>query len=256
MDVVISTLRIPASIRGHNGTDCSRTRRWPMRYWIESSINRISFNSRGSRCGRFVRRNGWPARSSAVWMLTRSNAREHHFFVECARCRVMNAAHDFRANCSKQTGQPAHVESVGLIAKVRCQQLRQADRSGHRPIDRRDRQAALFFAFLGASNCTYYETTWGQGMPDWIGSHVRVFEFFGGVPAVLVPNNLKSGGNRPAPMTHISTRPIVTWKSIAGPRSFWRGHGTQRQGQGRSRCAAIRVLDCGPDAPPAFLQPR
>jgi transposase len=29
-------------------------------------------------------------------------------------------------------------------------------------------------------------------MPDWTGSHVRAFEYFGGVPALLVPDNLKS----------------------------------------------------------------
>ena len=55
-------------------------------------------------------------------MLTRSNAREHHFFVERAQCRTVNAAHDIRATCSWQTGPTAHVESVGVIAKVRCQQ--------------------------------------------------------------------------------------------------------------------------------------
>lgn len=56
-------------------------------------------------------------------MLTRSNAREHHFFVERAQCRTVNAAHDIRATCSWQTGPTAHVESVGVIAKVRCQQF-------------------------------------------------------------------------------------------------------------------------------------
>ena len=30
-------------------------------------------------------------------------------------------------------------------------------------------------------------------MPDWLGSHVRAFEFFGGLPEVVVSDNLKSG---------------------------------------------------------------
>ena len=30
-------------------------------------------------------------------------------------------------------------------------------------------------------------------MPDWIGSHIRAFEFFGGVPAIVVPDNPKTG---------------------------------------------------------------
>jgi transposase len=55
------------------------------------------------------------------------------------------------------------------------------------------RQAQIFVAVLGASSYTYIEATWSQSLPDWIGSHVRAFEFFGGVPEVLVPDNLRSG---------------------------------------------------------------
>lgn len=54
------------------------------------------------------------------------------------------------------------------------------------------RAAAIFVAILGASNYTYVEATWDQTLPNWIASHVRAFEFFGGVPALLVPDNLKS----------------------------------------------------------------
>jgi len=46
---------------------------------------------------------------------------------------------------------------------------------------------------LGASNYTYAEATWSQGLGDWIGSHVRAFAYFDGVPAILVPDNLRSG---------------------------------------------------------------
>lgn len=55
------------------------------------------------------------------------------------------------------------------------------------------RQARIFVAVLGASSYTYAEATWSQGLPDWIGSHCRAFEFFGGVPRLVVPDNLKSG---------------------------------------------------------------
>lgn len=63
-------------------------------------------------------------------------------------------------------------------------------------IDRRSgeiRTAQIFVAVLGASNYTYAEATWSQGLSDWIGAHVRAFELLGGVPAVLVPDNLASG---------------------------------------------------------------
>jgi transposase len=54
-------------------------------------------------------------------------------------------------------------------------------------------QAQIFVGILGASNYTYAEATLSQSLPDWIGSHVRMFEFFGGVPDMVVPDNLKSG---------------------------------------------------------------
>jgi transposase len=58
------------------------------------------------------------------------------------------------------------------------------------------RQAEIFVAVLGASNFTYAEATWTQQLPDWIGAHGRMFRVFGGVPRLIVPDNLKSGVNR------------------------------------------------------------
>jgi transposase len=55
-----------------------------------------------------------------------------------------------------------------------------------------ERPAQVFVSVLGASSYTYAEATWTQTLPDWIGSHVRAFEFYGGVPEVVVPDNLKS----------------------------------------------------------------
>lgn len=39
---------------------------------------------------------------------------------------------------------------------------------------------------LGASNYTYAEETWSQSLQDWLLSHMRTFEFFGGVPEMVV----------------------------------------------------------------------
>ena len=55
-----------------------------------------------------------------------------------------------------------------------------------------EREAQIFVAVLGASNYTYAEATWTQGLADWIGSHTRAFTFLGGVPALVVPDNLLS----------------------------------------------------------------
>jgi transposase len=59
------------------------------------------------------------------------------------------------------------------------------------------REAQIFVAVWGASNYTYAEATWSQGLPDWVESHVRAFEFAGGVTELVVPDNLKSGVSRP-----------------------------------------------------------
>jgi len=53
-------------------------------------------------------------------------------------------------------------------------------------------EVAIFVAVMGASNYTYAEATWTQSLPDWIGSHVRTFAALGGVPEIVVPDNLKA----------------------------------------------------------------
>jgi transposase len=58
------------------------------------------------------------------------------------------------------------------------------------------RRAVIFVAVLGASSYTYAEATWTQGLNDWIGSHLRAFEFMGGLPAVVVPDNLRAAVSR------------------------------------------------------------
>jgi len=58
-------------------------------------------------------------------------------------------------------------------------------------------QAQLFVAVLGASNYTYAEATASQAELCWTAAHVNAFEFFDGVPAILVPDNLKAGVTRP-----------------------------------------------------------
>ncbi len=54
------------------------------------------------------------------------------------------------------------------------------------------RQAQIFLAVLGASTYIFSEATWTQSSVDWISSHIRAFEYFGGCPALLVPDNLRS----------------------------------------------------------------
>jgi len=56
-----------------------------------------------------------------------------------------------------------------------------------------ERPAHVFVAVLGASNYTYAEARWSEGLADWIGAHVNVLTFLGGAPKLLVCDNLRAG---------------------------------------------------------------
>ena len=76
------------------------------------------------------------------------------------------------------------------------------DFSGKKPtiVDRRTGEVQtveLFVAALGASSYTYAEATATQQLPDWVGAHTRMVEFFGGATALWVPDQLKSAITRP-----------------------------------------------------------
>lgn len=57
--------------------------------------------------------------------------------------------------------------------------------------------AQVFVATHGFSNFTYVEAVASQELAHWIGAHVRAFSFFGGVPEILIPDNLKTGVTHP-----------------------------------------------------------
>lgn len=54
-------------------------------------------------------------------------------------------------------------------------------------------EVELFVGVLGASSYTYAEATYTQQVADFIASHVRMLEYFGGAPSLLTPDQLKSG---------------------------------------------------------------
>ena len=84
-----------------------------------------------------------------------------------------------------------HVAGDKLFVDYSGKRLRSVDEATGEVIE-----VELFVAALGASNLTYAEATRTQRGPDWIASHVRALEYFGGVPAALVPDQLKSGVTR------------------------------------------------------------
>ena len=59
------------------------------------------------------------------------------------------------------------------------------------------RAAYVFLAVLGASSYTYAEACFSQDTDAWLSAHSRAFTFLGGVPEILVPDNLKTGVKTP-----------------------------------------------------------
>lgn len=56
-----------------------------------------------------------------------------------------------------------------------------------------DFKAELFVAVMGASSYTFALATRSQQLDQWINAHVATFEFLGGCPEIIVPDNLRSG---------------------------------------------------------------
>jgi len=63
----------------------------------------------------------------------------------------------------------------------------------HDPVTGEVWQAPLFVAALGASSYTWAEATRDQQMESWLGAHVHAFEYWKGVPALVVPDNGRTG---------------------------------------------------------------
>jgi len=56
---------------------------------------------------------------------------------------------------------------------------------------------SLYVAVLPCSQLIFVEPFRDEKLPAWIAGHVHAFEYIGGVPKTLVPDNLKSGVKRP-----------------------------------------------------------
>ena len=77
-------------------------------------------------------------------------------------------------------GENMFVDYSGMIVDVVCSKTGEISKS------------QIFVAVLGASGYTFVHATASQKQEDFIKSHVEAFEFYEGVPKILVPDNLKS----------------------------------------------------------------
>ncbi len=55
------------------------------------------------------------------------------------------------------------------------------------------KEAVIFVGVLAASNYTFAKAYLTRSLPDWCNAHVSMFEFFGGLPLMVIPDNEKAG---------------------------------------------------------------
>jgi transposase len=74
-------------------------------------------------------------------------------------------------------------------------------------------EAELFVAVLGASSYLFAEALRSQQLEHWVAAHVAAFEFFGGVPEIVVSDNLRSAvtqANRYEPTLNATYQELAT----------------------------------------------
>lgn len=99
----------------------------------------------------------------------------------CARYRAWRETLDLPMRQEHKAGEKLFVDYCGQTMPVTDKSTGDA------------REVQVFVAVLGASNFTYVEACFSQSLPEWIMAHVHAFQYLQGVPALVIPDNLKAG---------------------------------------------------------------
>ena len=60
------------------------------------------------------------------------------------------------------------------------------------PSTGKERAVSIFVGVMSYSQYAYAEACYDEKTPSWINSHIHMFEYFGGVPKILIPDNCKT----------------------------------------------------------------
>ena len=102
----------------------------------------------------------------------------------CDRYREWRGRLDVVLRQVYRAGEKAFVDYAGSTVEVADRQTGEI------------REAKVFVGVLAASNHTFVDVTLTRSLPDWTASHVRMFEFWGGVPELVIPDNEKAAVRR------------------------------------------------------------
>ena len=105
----------------------------------------------------------------------------YHYSQFCERYRRWTKALTPVLRIAHKAGEKMFVDYAGMTVPYTERETGEA------------REAAVFVATLGASSLTYAEAQASEELANWISGHVHAFEYFGGVPEAVVPDNTKTG---------------------------------------------------------------
>jgi len=121
-----------------------------------------------------------------LWLEYRqANPDGYQYSQFCLRYRRWSGTLDVSLRQTHRAGEKLFVDYAGQTIPVTD------------PVTGQTREASLFVSALGASSYTFARASFSVDLPSWIEAHVRAFAFYGGVPEIIVPDNLKSGVTRP-----------------------------------------------------------
>jgi transposase len=101
----------------------------------------------------------------------------------CKLYRTWKKQHDVVLRQEHRPGEKLFVDWAGATIPIHNQ-------------DGTTTAAPLFVSALGVSSYTYAEVTPNQQMENWLRVQMNAFEFYGGCPALLIPDNTKTGVSR------------------------------------------------------------
>jgi len=121
-----------------------------------------------------------------LWLEYRqSNPDGYQYSQFCERYRQWSGKLEVSLRQTHRAGEKLFVDYAGQTIPVTD------------PTSGKTMEARLFVATLGASSYTFAWAALSEDLPSWIDANVRALKFFGGVPEMIVPDNLKTGVTKP-----------------------------------------------------------
>lgn len=171
---------------------------WPLPPQMDDTqLARLFYpNARSTRAGRDLQEPDWPAihrqlqgkgmTKQLLWQeyTEQYPNRCYSYSQFCERYQRWRGTLKRSMRQIHKAGEKLFIDYSGMTVPIICPTTGEISR------------AEIFVAVLGASGYTYAEATASQSLPDWLASHVRAFEYFGGVPEMVIPDNLKSAVSR------------------------------------------------------------